>query len=62
MAARRTFNPVDYLRTRDSIEAFLKGAALEGDAAYMAYARACAAQAVARWGINDAAATLRSAA
>jgi len=52
---------VNYLRSVGAIEAYLRGAMLEGDSAYLAYARLCAALAVNRWRIQNLPPELRRA-
>ncbi|HEY0647595.1 hypothetical protein [Phenylobacterium sp.] len=44
---------MNYLRSVAAIEAYLRGAMLENDPAYLAYARLCAALAVNRWRIQN---------
>lgn len=44
---------VNYLRSVDAIQAYLRGAMLEDDPAYVAFARLCAALAVKRWRIQN---------
>lgn len=44
---------VNYLRSVSAIEAYLRGAVLEDDPAYLAFARLCAALAIKRWRIDN---------
>ena len=44
---------VNYLRSVSAIEAYLRGAVLEDDPKYLAFARICAALAVRRWRIEN---------
>ena len=44
---------VNYLRSVGAIEAFLRGAMLDEDPAYLAFARLCGALAVNRWRIEN---------
>jgi hypothetical protein len=50
---------VNYLRSVAAIEAYLRGAMLENDPAYLAFARLCAALAINRWRIQNVPPDLR---
>lgn len=50
---------MNYLRSVAAIEAYLRGAMLENDPAYLAFARLCAALAINRWRIQNVPPELR---